>query len=135
MTRRDGLFAAGVLALSALVPGPLVALGAFAEERSTLGVLSGWGLAVLMMVPSYLLLGRAVAEDNPHRFVRACMAGMLLRLALTGAGILVFALCVRPTPFKSFLVVFLLGYALLQALELTLTLRGARRRAAPEWRP
>jgi hypothetical protein len=134
MKRRDTLFAGCVLLLTALVPGSLIALAPFAEARSTLGILAGWGLALVMMVPSYVLLARTVSEENPHRFVRAVMAGMLLRLAVTAVGVFVFALTVSETPFKSFLLSFLLGYTLLQTVELALALRREAPRTKPELR-
>ena len=83
MTRRDRLFVLAVVGLTALVPVPLAVFRPLAEGRAALGTLAGWGLALLMMVPSYALLTRAMTEQNPHRFVTTFMTGTMLRLFLT----------------------------------------------------
>ena len=105
MTARDRRFSAGALLLSVLVPGLLVLIAPFGEPRATFGTLTGWGAALLIMVPSYVLLARAMDAGNAHRFLRNFMLGTLLRLVLT----------------------FFLGYMLLTALELLLTVRGGPR--------
>jgi len=123
MNRRDRLFAGAVVGLTALVPLPLWFLRPLAEERASLGTACGWGLALLIMVPSYALLVRALGEENPHRFVGAFMTGSILRLFLTLIGIVAFWLAVSPAPMRSFLMAFLGGYVLLSAVELVLTRR------------
>jgi hypothetical protein len=128
MGRRDLTFVLGTLGLTACLPTALSALSLFAEERSAFGTWSGWVLALTIMVPSYVLLARGLGQDNPHRFVRSFMLGMLLRMGLTLAGVAGFALLVDPAPLKSFLLAFFLGYALLTALELVLSLRTEPRR-------
>ena len=127
MSRRDRLFVLAVVGLTALVPVPLAVLQPLAEARSPLGTLAGWGLALLIMVPSYVLLVRAMAEHNPHRFVTAFMTGAILRLFLTIGGILGFWLAVKPAPMRSFVLTLLGGYVLLSAVELVVVLqaRGA----------
>ena len=120
MSRRDRLFVLAVVGLTALVPVPLAVLQPLAEARSPLGTLAGWGLALLIMVPSYALLVRAVAEQNPHRFVTAFMTGAILRLFLTIGGIVGFWLAVKPAPMRSFVLTLLGGYVLLSAVELVL---------------
>jgi hypothetical protein len=120
MSRRDRLFALAVVGLTALVPVPLALLQPLAEARSALGTLAGWGLALLIMVPSYALLARTVAEQNPHRFVTAFMTGALLRLFLTVGGLVGFWLAVKPAPMRSFVLTLLGGYVLLSAVELVL---------------
>ena len=120
MTRRDRLFVLAVVGLTALVPVPLAVFRPLAEERAALGTLAGWGLALLMMVPSYALLTRAMAEQNPHRFVTTFMTGTMLRLFLTIAGVVGFWLVVKPAPMRSFVASLLGGYVLLSAVELLL---------------
>jgi hypothetical protein len=125
MTRRDRLFVLAVVGLTALVPLPLAVLRPLAEERAVLGTLAGWGLALLIMVPSYVLLTKAIAEPNPHRFVSAFMTGAILRLFVTIGGVLGFWLAVKPAPMRSFVLSLLGGYVLLSAVELLLV-RQAR---------
>jgi len=133
MSRRDRLFVLAVLGLTGLVAVPLAAFRPVAEERALLGTLVGWGLALLIMVPSYALLNRALAEENPHRFVSAFMVGSILRIFLTLIGVVVFWFAAQPAPIKSFLLAFLGGYVLLSAVELVLTRRprAAATRTAP----
>jgi hypothetical protein len=125
MTARDGRFAAGALLLTLLVPGLLLATSPFGEERATLGTLAGWGAALAIMVPSYVLLTRTVHAD-PHRFLRGFMLGTLLRLILTVVAVLVFVTQVEHAPVRAFVLSFFLGYMLLTGLELTLALRRGR---------
>ena len=132
MSRRDRLFVLAVVGLTALVPVPLAVLQPLAEARSPLGTLAGWGLALLIMVPSYVLLVRAVAEQNPHRFVTAFMTGAILRLFMTIGGILGFWLAVKPAPMRSFVLTLLGGYVLLSAVDLVLVRpRGASPERVP----
>lgn len=132
MSRRDRLFVLAVVGLTALVPVPLAVLQPLAEARSPLGTLAGWGLALLIMVPSYALLVRAVAEQNPHRFVTAFMTGAILRLFLTIGGLVGFWLAVKPAPMRSFVLTLLGGYVLLSAVELVLVRpRGASAERVP----
>ena len=130
MSRADRLFAAGCLLLTVAVPGSLLAAQPFAEPRATLGVLCGWGAALLMMVPSYLLVSRTLARPGSRGFLQGVMGGMLLRLVLTVAAVLAFGLLVADAPLKSFVLAFFAGYVLLTALELRLLLRGAARGAS-----
>jgi hypothetical protein len=125
MSRRDGRFAAWVLGLTVVVPGALLALSPIDEPRAAFGVLVGWGLALAVMLPSYLLLARAVSAENPHRFVRNFMLGMLLRMFATVIAVAAFHLTVEDAPLRSFLLSFFLGYGALTACELSLTVRGA----------
>lgn len=127
MTRRDRLFALAVVGLTALVPLPLAVLRPLAEERAVLGTLAGWGLALLIMVPSYALLTKAMAAPNAHRFVSAVMAGAILRLFVTLGGVIGFWMAVKPAPMRSFVLSLLGGYVLFSAVELLLVLqaRGA----------
>jgi hypothetical protein len=134
MTRRDGFFAAWVLGLTLAIPGLLLALSPLDEARASFGVLTGWGVALAVMLPSYLLLARAVSAENPHRFVRNFMLGMLLRMFATLIAVAAFALLVEDAPLRSFLLSFFLGYGTLTAVELVLTMRGTERRASEEQR-
>ena len=132
MTRRDALFAIWVGGLTLAVPGALLALAPIAEARATFGVLVGWGLALAVMLPGYVLLARAVASENPHHFVRNFMLGLLLRMFATVLGVAGFALTVEHAPLRSFLLSFFLGYGALTCVELVLTVRGTGQRATGE---
>ena len=134
MSRRDGQFLAWVGGLTLGVPGALLLLAPVAEARAAFGTLTGWGLALAIMLPSYLLLSRAVSSENPHRFVRGFMLGMLLRMFATLIAIAAFHLTVEDAPLRSFLLSFFLGYGALTAVELSVTLRGGRRAGAGEQR-
>ncbi|MHC5212489.1 MAG: hypothetical protein ACYTG2_17390 [Planctomycetota bacterium] len=134
MTRRDGLFALWVSGLTLAVPGTLLALSPIDEARATFGVLLGWGLALVIMLPSYLLLARAVSAENPHRFVRNFMLGMLLRMFATVIAVAAFYVTVEDAPLRSFLLSFFLGYGSLTAVELTLTMRGTNGHTTKEQR-
>jgi F0F1-type ATP synthase assembly protein I len=127
MNSRDLRFASGTLALTLVVPALLLVLAPFGETRERLGVLSGWGVALLIMVPSYLLLVRSVDSTDSHRFLRAFMLGTLLRLVLTVVAVLVFVTQVERAPVRAFVLAFFLGYMLLTGLELVLTVRGNAR--------
>jgi hypothetical protein len=123
MRSRDRLFAGACFGLTLLVPGLLLAAAPFAEPRAQFGTLVGWTLALLVMIPSYMLLTRAAGNDDPQGFIRGFMLGTLVRLMLTGGVAVLFVLLVEQPPIKSFLLSFFLGYALLTTLELALTLR------------
>lgn len=123
---RDLAFAGGVLVLSALVLGWLLLAPPFAEAQPELGALWGWGLAALAIVPSYVLLSRAVADENPHRFHRAFMLGTMLRFGVCMVGTVVFWFAVPDAPIKIFLLAFGLGWLLLTGLELGLVLKPQR---------
>jgi len=124
MRSRDRLFAGACFGLTVLVPGLLLAAGPFAEARTQFGTILGWTVALAVMIPSYALLSRAAASDDPQRFIRGFMMGTLLRLVITGVAAILFVLLVEQAPIKSFLLSFFLGYVLLTTLELTLTLRN-----------
>lgn len=129
MTRRDRNFLLITLGLTALVAAPLAVFSPLDEERGRMGVMVGWGLALLIMVPSYLLLSAGMAGDGA-RFVKGFMAGASLRLVLTAVAVLLFARVER-APIYSFVMAYFLGYTLLTAVELKLTLpRGTRKVSA-----
>ena len=125
MSRRDATFAVGCVLLSATVPGVMLAFPAFGDERVTLGVLAGWGLALAIMVPSYVLLSRTLHAGDNQRFYRAFMLGTAMRFAGCILGTLAFGLLVPEAPMKTFVMAFFLGYFLLMALELPLAQRRA----------
>jgi hypothetical protein len=131
MNGTDRSFALGTLLLTAVVPGSLLALEPFAEARASFGVLSGWAAALLVLLPGYVFMRRAMAGQDARAFVRAFMIGTSLRLALTVAATLAFALLVPEPPLKSFVLTFFAGYALLMALELRLAVRPQRKEASP----
>jgi hypothetical protein len=121
---RDLRFAGGALLLTLLVPGLLLMAAPFGEDRATLGTLAGWGAALAIMVPSYVLLVRSIEGTDSHRFLRAFMLGTLMRLLLTIVAVLLFVTQVEQPPVKSFVLTFFLGYMLLTGLELVTTVRG-----------
>lgn len=126
----DRAFALGVLLLTAIVPTSLLALKPFGEGQVLLGVGAGWGAALLVMIPGYLLIRRALAGSDARAFMKAMMGGTLLRLALTLGSTLAFALLVPEAPIKTFVLTFFAGYGLLMALELRLTVRRKRKEAS-----
>lgn len=123
MTRSDAIFAAGCVVFSLVIPGLMLSRPVFGESGSTFGTLAGWGLALAVMVPSYVMLSRTIHAENMHRFHRAFMLGTALRFAGCIVGTLAFALLVPDAPILTFLMAFFLGYVLLTALELPLALR------------
>ncbi len=127
MSRVDRTSVLGVLLLTAVVPAGLALLQPFAESRPTLGFAAGWALALLVMLPGWLLLARAMAATGGHEIVRAFMGAALLRLVLTIGGTTAFALSLTDAPLRSFLLAFFLGYASLTVLELSRTLPRKRR--------
>jgi hypothetical protein len=130
MSRVDRSSVLGVLVLTAVVPAGLAALRPFAEPRAALGFAAGWGLALLVMLPGWVLIARAMATAGSHAFVRAFLAAALLRLLFTMAGATAFALALPEPPLLSFLLAFFLGYGSLTLLELRHTLPRTRREPA-----
>jgi len=126
MNRADRRFALGTLLLTAVVPTTLAALRPFGEPRSALGIAAGWGAALLMMVPSYLLVSRALARPGSTGFLQGVMGGMLLRLLVTVAATLGFGLLVSEPPLKAFVLAYFLGYGLLTFVELRVVTRASR---------
>jgi|GEM_PF-1927245 len=131
MTARDRNFALGVLLLTGLAVPALLAARPFDEARAELGLVAGWAGALLIVVPSYVWLGRALARPEPHAFLRGFMANTTLRLFAALAVIVGFTLLVHEAPTGSFLASFMIGYLALTALELRLLLAATRREASP----
>jgi len=125
---RDLRFALGALLLTVLVPGLMLLASPFSESRGNLGTLVGWGSALAIMLPSYMLIVRSMESTDSHRFMRTFMLGTLLRLLLTIVAVIVFVTQVDDAPVKSFVLAFFLGYMLLMGLELMLTVRGGARK-------
>jgi hypothetical protein len=123
MTRRDRHFALGTVALSVVLPGLLLALRPFDEARAELGLLCGWGVALAIMVPSYVLLSRTLGSADSRTFLGGFLGGSLGRLVLTAVAVVLFVKLVPEAPAGSFLVAYFLGYFSLTVLELMLTLR------------
>jgi hypothetical protein len=130
MIGRNGMFGLGVLVLSAAAIPGLLAARPFDEARAPLGLVAGWMGALLVVVPSYVWLARALSRTQPHAFVRGFMASTTLRLFIALALIGGFALLVQDAPIESFVISFMLGYVALTALELWLLLRAAPRTSA-----
>ena len=123
MTRRDRSFALGALALSLVIPGLLLVLRPFDEPRAAFGLLTGWGVALAIMVPSYLLLSRTLGSEDSRTFLGGFLGGSLGRLVLTAVAVVLFVKLVPQAPAGSFLAAYFLGYFSLTALELLLTVR------------
>ena len=123
MTRRDRSFALGALALSLVIPGLLLVLRPFDEPRAAFGLLTGWGVALAIMVPSYLLLSRTLGSEDSRTFLGGFLGGSLGRLVLTALAVVLFVKLVPEAPAGSFLTAYFLGYFSLTVLELLLTVR------------
>jgi L-asparagine transporter-like permease len=124
MTPHDRVFAGGTLIATAVVPA-LILLGApFDEPRYVMGVLWGWALALLTIVPSYVLLSRAVRQADSNRFFTAWAGGTIGRMVLVLLAVVLFVTLVEQAPTKSFLLSFFLGYMLLTGLEVMMALGG-----------
>lgn len=123
MDRPDRVFVLGVIATSLAVPTSLWALSPFAEPRAALGVVAGWGLALLAIVPSFFLMSRVMGTDDSLRFQQAFMGGTMGRFVLSILGVVAFGLAVEQPPMWTFVLTFFLGYALLSALEVALLLK------------
>jgi len=88
----------------------------------------GVGAALAGSLLGVLLSRKARREQNTQRLFGALVAGMLARLALYGAVIVYVALRTRLDPVA--VAVWLLGsYLVSQVIEVTVTMRAARRGA------
>lgn len=123
MASPERSFVAAALVTTLAVPGLLLALRPFAEDRSELGVTVGWGLALAAVVPSFFVMARAFASENNLRFQRAFMVSTMGRFVLGIVGVGLFATLVDQPPLWTFVLTFFLGYVVLSALELVLLLK------------
>lgn len=124
MTPHDRVFAGGTLIATALVP-TLIVLGApFEESRHVMGTLWGWALALLTIVPSYVILSRSLRHDDSNRFFTAFAGGTIGRMVAVLVAVVLFVTLVDQAPTKTFLLSFFLGYMLLTGLEVTMALGG-----------
>ena len=122
MTPHDRVFAVGTLIATAVVP-TLILLGApFDEPRFVMGVLCGWALVLLTIVPSYVLLSRSIRSGDNGQFFQAWGGGTLGRLVVILVAVVLFATLVEQAPVMSFLLTFFLGYLLLTGLEILMAL-------------
>jgi len=122
--RRDWRFVGLVLLASVAVPGLLLLLAPFTEARAALGVALGWGLGLVMIVPSYFVVSRTVASRQ-RVFQTAFVLSTLGRMALGLAGLLLFLLLVHEPPVLSFMTALGLAYVTLTAIELRIALEPA----------
>jgi len=127
MTGRDRLFVAGAVLASLLGPAGLLALRPFDEAQATLGLLAGWGAALLIITPSYLWLRHVLARPDAHAFLRGFMAGSVVRLLVAVAVLGAWGFLGPAASLSSFLLSFMLGYVLLTGVELVAMQRGARK--------
>jgi hypothetical protein len=118
MTSRDRRFFLGTLGLTVLIPGVLCLTRPLAEEQQVMGYLVGWGVALLIMVPSYLLLMRGLRSGEFNSVLKSVLGGMLGRMVMMVAAIVIFVKLVPEPPVVSFLITFALGYAGLTVVEL-----------------
>ncbi|MDG2148222.1 MAG: hypothetical protein P8N09_01730 [Planctomycetota bacterium] len=126
MTPHDRVFTWGTVIATAVVP-TLILLGApFDEPRFVMGILCGWGLALLAIVPSYILLSRSIRSGDNAQFFQVWGGGTLGRLFLVLVAVVLFATLVDQAPIMSFLLTFFLGYMLLTGLEITMALGGKK---------
>ena len=107
---------------TALVPGLLMFTQPLNEPRQLLGFACGWGLALLALVPSTLMLLR-VKNEGGQRYYNVFMGATAFRFALVLGAVLGFWFLVDEPPVISFLVSFFLGYVIFTALELVLLTR------------
>jgi len=125
---RHRLFALGVGGLTLLVPGLLLLGHPFDEARHVLGTLTGWGLALAVIAPSYALMARClraeVESSHGQRFFKIWAGSTMGRMLAVIVGVVLFALCVEAPPLFSFLLAFFLGYTLLTGLEVLLLVGG-----------
>lgn len=121
MTRRDGLFLLIAGFLTATVAPLLSAVRLFGEEQYTQGIWMGWGAALLIMIPSWFLLSRALVQTRPNAFLAGFLGGALGRLALTVCAVFAVWAFFPSPPLKAFVLAYFLGYFILTAVELCLT--------------
>ena len=121
--RAERSFVLWVAAASLTVPGSLLLLRPFDEPGVELAVGAGWGLAMLVIVPSFFLMARVMGSDDALRFQRAFMFGIMGRFGVSILGVLAFATLLEQPPLWTFLLSFFLGYALLSGLEMVLLLK------------
>ncbi len=124
MTARDRAFALWTAAATVVVPGLLLLARPFDETRAVMGILAGWGMALAVMVPSYILLRRAMSSTAIKGFLGAFLGGSLGRLVITAVAVWLFARSVEQAPQWSFVLSYFLGYMVLTAIELSLTVRN-----------
>lgn len=119
MTPRSRLFAIGTVLSTLIVPGALIALSPFGTPRHVLGVACGWGLALVVLVPSFMAMTRVMACGDERRIQARFMYTMMARFAASLLGVALFALLVETPPLFDFVLAFFLGFITLTALELT----------------
>ncbi|GJM20563.1 MAG: hypothetical protein DHS20C15_04780 [Planctomycetota bacterium] len=122
MTTAERQFFGCVVIATALVPGLLMLGQPLNEPRQVLGFACGWGLALLALVPSTLLMLRVKNEEG-QRFYNAFMGATAFRFALILGAVAGFWFLVEQPPLIAFLMSLFLGYVILTALELILLTR------------
>jgi hypothetical protein len=132
MSRGDLLFAVGATAGTLAVPGLLVLGQPLEEPRADLGYAAGWSLALLLVVPSYVIMSRVSRDPDDPRFFKALLGGMVGRFVLALVAMTLFATLVDHPPVKAFLLTFFLGWLILTGLELTSVMGRSRRGGTKE---
>ncbi len=124
----DRAFYTGTAVATAVVPTLILWGAPFDEPRHVLGAVVGWALALLVIVPSYVLLSRALGDDDNQRFFRLFAGGTIGRMVVVLVAVVLFATLVEEAPVKTFLLSFFLGYLLLTGLEVMMALGKAPNR-------
>jgi hypothetical protein len=96
----------------------LIALAPFGEVRHELGVGLGWGLALALIVPSYLFMAPVIAKSDFRLLQNRFMLTMLGRFTAAMLGVALFATQIDQPPVFAFVLAFFLGFAILTTLEL-----------------
>jgi len=122
MTSRNRSFAVGTVLATLIIPTALIFLSPFESARNVFGVSWGWGLALAVIVPSFMAMSRLIESDDDRRIQARFMYTMMARFAASVVGVALFAVLVKEPPLYDFVLAFFLGFAVLSALDLTFLL-------------
>ncbi|MFT7463680.1 MAG: hypothetical protein ACI9EF_002027 [Pseudohongiellaceae bacterium] len=122
MTPRNRSFAVGATLSTLVIPALLIAVSPFGAARPELGVVSGWGMALLVIVPSFVAMSRVMVSGDNQRIQTRFLFSMMARFVASVMGAALFATTVDEPPLLDFILAFFLGFAVLSACELTFLL-------------
>lgn len=122
MTSRNRSFAVGTVLSTLAIPSLLISLSPFDAVRNVMGVACGWGLALAVIVPSFVVMSRLMESGDDRRIQARFMYAMMGRFAASVVGVALFAVLVDEPPLYDFVLAFFLGFAVLSALDLTFLL-------------